>query len=126
MPGSAMLDRRTFLQTAAMGSGALFLGCAPKKGSVSAAGDERVLDVVLDAALAKGATYADIRRVRQRIESISTREARVEGIGESDSVGFGIRVLKGGCWGFAATPDGTEGALLAALDKAIEIATANA
>ena len=59
----------------------------------------------LDAARSAGADYADVRISRARGQNLATRERRVQGISESDTFGFGVRALVGGCWGFAASSD---------------------
>src|SRR5438093_4788935 len=57
----------------------------------------------LDTAAGRGATYADIRIVRRREESIAIKSGRVEGVASGESEGFGVRVLVGGAWGFASS-----------------------
>jgi TldD protein len=57
----------------------------------------------LDQALASGASYADVRIVRERTEEISVKNGRVEGVLAHESEGFGVRVLAGGAWGFASS-----------------------
>jgi TldD protein len=57
----------------------------------------------LDLAVAKGASYADVRAVRRRHESISVKNGAVEGVSMSESQGFGVRVLVDGAWGFASS-----------------------
>jgi len=62
-------------------------------------------NLALDAARTAGASYADIRISRNRSQSVGTREARVTGFNDSETFGFGVRVLAGGAWGFAASRD---------------------
>jgi TldD protein len=57
----------------------------------------------LDTAASLGATYADVRVVSRRDESIAIKSGRVEGVASGESEGFGIRVLVGGAWGFASS-----------------------
>ena len=59
----------------------------------------------LDAAKSAGASYADIRVSRTRTQSVATREDRVTNLSDSDTMGFGLRVLVNGAWGFAASRD---------------------
>ena len=61
--------------------------------------------LALDAARSAGAEYADVRFSRNRSQSISTRERRVQGLNDSDTFGFGVRTLVGGSWGFAASSE---------------------
>jgi Predicted Zn-dependent proteases and their inactivated homologs len=60
-------------------------------------------DRALDTAAQLGATYADVRVVRRRDESITVKSGRVEGVAIGESDGFGVRVLVDGAWGFAAS-----------------------
>jgi TldD protein len=57
----------------------------------------------LDTATALGATYADVRVVRQLEEAITIKSGRLEGVAGGESEGFGVRVLVDGAWGFAAS-----------------------
>ncbi|MEA2548395.1 MAG: TldD protein [Chloroflexota bacterium] len=60
-------------------------------------------DRALDTAAQLGATYADVRVIRRRDESIAVKSGRVEGVAMGESDGFGVRVLVDGAWGFAAS-----------------------
>ena len=60
-------------------------------------------DRALDTAQALGASYADVRVVRRREESISVKTGKVEGVALGETEGFGVRVLVGGAWGFASS-----------------------
>jgi TldD protein len=57
----------------------------------------------LDAARRAGAGYADVRITRNRSQSISTRERQITGFDDAETLGFGVRVLADGAWGFAAS-----------------------
>lgn len=61
--------------------------------------------LALDAARSAGASYADVRVSGVRTQSVETRENRVTDLSDGESFGFGIRVLVGGAWGFAASRD---------------------
>src|SRR4051812_42292968 len=60
-------------------------------------------DRALDTATSLGASYADVRIVRRREESIAVKTGRVEGVAMGETEGLGIRVLVDGAWGFAST-----------------------
>ena len=60
-------------------------------------------DRALDAALAAGATYADVRAVFRRAQHVRTKNGRVDELADHESEGIGVRVLVGGAWGFAST-----------------------
>ena len=83
-------------------------------------------DRALDAAVAAGATYADIRIERMERQVVSAKNGRPDGLLEDESVGFGIRVVAGGAWGFASSSrvDGREIERIAR--QAVEIARASA
>lgn len=57
----------------------------------------------LNVATIKGARYADIRIVDRREQVVSVKNGNVDGIGDQESQGFGVRVLIGNSWGFAAS-----------------------
>jgi TldD protein len=60
-------------------------------------------DRALNTADSLGATYADVRIVSRRDESIAVKSGRVEGVAMGESEGFGVRVLVDGAWGFASS-----------------------
>jgi TldD protein len=60
-------------------------------------------DRALDTAATLGATYADVRIVRRREESIAVKTGRVEGVAMGETEGLGLRVLVDGAWGFASS-----------------------
>src|SRR3954469_7266193 len=60
-------------------------------------------DRALDTATSLGASYADVRIVRRREESIAIKTGRVEGVALGETEGLGVRVLVDGAWGFAST-----------------------
>jgi TldD protein len=57
---------------------------------------------VLDEVTRQGAHYADVRAMRQRTETVATRDGALERAGEQRTSGYGVRVLIDGAWGFAA------------------------
>jgi TldD protein len=65
----------------------------------------------LDAAKSAGAQYADARFSYNRTQNIFTRERRVGGLSDNETVGVGVRVLVNGAWGFAATSELTPDAV---------------
>ena len=86
---------------------------------------KELTDVALNAATSGGASYADIRISRHKNQSISTREDRVQNVVNSESYGFGVRVLVDGTWGFAASHQVTSDNIAAVTRRALEIAKAN-
>src|SRR5688572_32680396 len=102
-----LISRRGFLSGASAGTLAALV--TPR--SVDARGlmTEPALDDLIKRALAAakkaGATYADVRIVRMRNEQVHTREDRIDSVSSSEDYGVGVRVIAGGAWGFAATPN---------------------
>lgn len=80
----------------------------------------------LDAARAAGADWADIRIVRTREQQIATRNGELGTYSDAEDLGFGIRVLKDGAWGFASSPLLTKDELTAKAVLAVRIAAASA
>lgn len=66
-----------------------------------------------DAALARaaelGASHADFRFERVRYQDIVVRDGALQGASDTEDLGFAVRVVHGGAWGFASgvvlTPD---------------------
>jgi TldD protein len=123
------MQRRDFLKHSAVLSGALATGCAPARidpiAGVLPAADPVARDLMmraLDTARAAGAQMADVRVSRNRNQAVSTREQRVTGLSDNETMGMGVRVLANGAWGFAATQElGAE-----AVDQAVRSAVAQA
>jgi TldD protein len=81
---------------------------------------------ILDVARMKKADYADLRIVRRRSEEIEVKNGTVEALTDDEEMGFGIRVLVRGAWGFAASSRLTKAEMESALRKALGIARASA
>src|SRR4051812_27806007 len=86
---------------------------------------KQLADVALNAARAKGATYADVRIGRYLNQFVATRENRVQNVANSESFGVGIRVLADGCWGFAASNRVTKEDVARTAERAVAVAKAN-
>ena len=80
----------------------------------------------LDAARGAGASYADVRISRVRSQSVGTRERRVQAFSDSETFGFGVRVLAGGSWGFAASRELNPEEVARVAREAVAQAKANA
>lgn len=85
-----------------------------------------LIRAALDAAMASGASYADVRAVEAVSESLSVRGSTVEALDRSESAGFGVRVLRNGAWGFAASAHLDGGSAASVARKAAEVAAASA
>ncbi|UMG92544.1 TldD/PmbA family protein [Nocardioides sp. TF02-7] len=62
----------------------------------------RLGEVALDRAAALGATHADFRFERIRSQRILVRDGALQGAADGDDVGFAVRVVHRGAWGFAS------------------------
>jgi len=83
-------------------------------------------DIALNAARSKGASYTDVRIGRSLNQFVVTRDNHIENIVDTQSYGMGIRVLAGGCWGFAATDKLDADSIAKAAEMAVFIAKENA
>ncbi|MCP3734744.1 TldD/PmbA family protein [Sphingomonas sp. RP10(2022)] len=128
------MHRRDFLAATglAMGGGVLpsFLGRAiaaeELQSTLDVAVKKRLADAALNAAKSAGATYCDVRVGRYMRQFVITREANVQNVVNTESLGTGIRVIADGAWGFAATNEMTVEAVAKAASLATAIAKANA
>ena len=80
----------------------------------------------LNAALLKGAVYADVRVIESRERLLSTKNGVPGQVCEAESLGLGVRVIADGAWGFASTDGMMRENLEATAAKAVAIARASA
>jgi TldD protein len=80
----------------------------------------------VDAARQAGASYADVRISRSRQQALGTRERQITFFNDGDTFGFGVRVLAGGAWGFAASRDVNADEVVRVARQAVAQARANA
>jgi TldD protein len=73
-----------------------------------------------------GARYADVRIIVSRNQSIAVKNGKVEGLNDFESIGFGVRVLVGDAWGFAASAEITAPEVDRVTALAVETARASA
>ncbi len=83
-------------------------------------------DRALDAANAAGASYADIRIEHFGRQIAVVKNGQPEAIGDDESAGFGVRVLVGGAWGFAASSRVEPAEIERVARLAVEVARASA
>ena len=96
-------------------------------------------DAALDRARKLGCSYADIRINRYRNQTVGLRTSpdraagtasgkvnHVPSVIETESFGFGVRVLHSGTWGFAASPRVEKDEIARVTQDAVTIARANA
>jgi TldD protein len=83
---------------------------------------DHLADAALTVARARGATYADFRLERLRSQTIVARDRELQTSVEGESVGFSVRVVCKGAWGFAAGIDLTADAVASVARRAVEVA----
>ncbi|QKW26901.1 TldD/PmbA family protein [Streptomyces seoulensis] len=88
------------------------------------------LRALADAALARaralGAEHADFRLERVRDASLRLRDARPAGSSDSTDLGYAVRVVHGGAWGFASGVDLTMDAAARVASQAVAMAKLSA
>jgi TldD protein len=90
--------------------------------------EDRVIDSLTDAALSAdpACRHVDVRVVSTRTAYLSRRDRNPRADVEHRAVAVGVRVLKDGCWGFAATDRLTPAAAAEAALRASALASATA
>lgn len=84
--------------------------------------------IALDAlanVVVSGVNYADCRVVKRKNESITVQNGKVKAVEANFSLGYGIRVLYKGVWGFAASNKIDQDGIKKTALKALEIAKAS-
>jgi len=84
-----------------------------------------IAERALNAAQLNGASYADVRIVSLRTQSIAVKNGHVEALAEDSSRGLGVRVLLDGAWGFASSSVVTLDEAAAVAEQATRIARAS-
>jgi len=87
---------------------------------------KKTTEIALNTTRDKGASYSDIRIVQTEEEGVSVKDGVPELTDRSESLGFGIRVIADGCWGFAASSDFEPDNLKKTAELAVKIAKASA
>lgn len=123
-------SRRDFIKTASIALGAASLPSWVYSAQSSSAiyadvNKDSLADVALSTAKRLGASYADIRINRYRLEAVSTRERQVQNLSSGQNFGFGVRLLINGTWGFAGSPILTADEVKRVTTEAAAIAKAN-
>jgi TldD protein len=81
-------------------------------------------DAALTRAQELGVDHADFRLERIRGQQMSLRDGRLEGTHDGEDVGFGVRVVHDGTWGFAAAVELTVDEAVRVAGQAVDIARA--
>ena len=127
------MQRRDFIKLTGVGVGGLVLPMSGMAVSAEQLLDKpmdvvfkkKLADIALNAAKAKGASYADVRIGRYLNQFITTQEKRVDNIVNTESAGIGVRVIANGTWGFASTSNMTPDSVAKAAEQAVAVAMAN-
>ncbi len=83
-------------------------------------------DLALKRIASSGAEYGDIRIVHSTAQTVRGEDRRIASIRDADDVGFGVRVLYRGGWGFAASSILSLEEVPRVADLAVEIAKGSA
>ncbi|MCL0078944.1 TldD/PmbA family protein [Dehalococcoidia bacterium] len=79
----------------------------------------------LDLATVKGATFAEVRVVERRSETLEVKNGAAEVVRYNESHGCGVQVIVDGAWGFASTSKMERKEIEAITDLAVKIAKAS-
>ncbi|GLX96935.1 TldD/PmbA family protein [Herbidospora sp. NBRC 101105] len=86
----------------------------------------RLADAALQRARELGAEFAAFRLERVRAETLRLFDARLEGSSDADDLGFAVRVVKNGTWGFAGGITLTPEAAAEVAAQAVQVAEVSA
>jgi TldD protein len=87
---------------------------------------DELADLALTRIRASGAEYGDIRILHSTSQTISGEDRRIASIRDVEDIGFGVRVLYHGGWGFAASSILSMEEVPRVADLAVEIAKGSA
>ena len=87
---------------------------------------KQLADAALQRAKDAGASYAAFRAERILEQAIRLRDGDVEGINDIETVGYSVRVIVDGTWGFASDVERTPDAAARAADRAVQLARISA
>jgi len=79
----------------------------------------------LERALILGAEYADVRIIENERRTISVRDSKSDKLSHTLGLGFGVRLIYNGGWGFAGSREVTEESVNKTVDQAISIGRAS-
>lgn len=82
----------------------------------------RLADAALNRARDFGATHADFRFERLRYQDLTVRDGALEGASDREVLGYAVRVIHQGAWGFASGVTLTEEGAVAVAETALAVA----
>ncbi len=83
-------------------------------------------DRALNLAQVKGASYGDIRLIRKENQVLAVKNGEVASLAQDEELGFGVRVIVDGAWGFASSSLITPQEIDRVTALAVQIARASA
>ncbi len=83
---------------------------------------ERLAQAALERARDFGVTHADFRFERNRYQYFSVRDGALEGAQDAEDLGFAVRVILDGAWGFASGVALTESEAVTVAETAVTVA----
>ncbi|KAA3599295.1 MAG: TldD/PmbA family protein [Calditrichaeota bacterium] len=87
---------------------------------------KRLAELAIDTAVLNGASYADIRIIYTKREKLEVTTGHVTEMDISENVGFGVRVIANGAWGFASSNNLKVEEIQKTAKLAVQIAKASA
>jgi len=87
---------------------------------------QELAELAVDAAVAAGAEFADMRIVEERQNRVYVERRSLKLVDETESLGYGIRVLMNGAWGFASSTNMSRDGVAATARLATQVAAASA
>ena len=82
----------------------------------------KLADAALQRARELGAEHAEFRLEDNRSQTLRLRDGQLEGSHEGEDIGFAVRVVKDGTWGFAAAVDLSVEEAVKVTESAVEVA----
>ncbi len=83
-------------------------------------------EAALSRARELGADHADFRFERVRYQHVRVRDGAVQGVGDVEDLGFAVRVVQGGAWGFASGVHLTIDEAIRVAERAVAVARVSA
>lgn len=85
---------------------------------------EDIINLALKEAESKNVNFAEVRIFGYDSEVIALRNAEIDQIGRAYNIGYGVRVIKNGAWGFASSADISKERVKEVVNNAIKEADA--
>ncbi len=86
----------------------------------------RLADAALQRSRDFGVEHADFRLERLRGQRVTLRDAVLQGASDTEEIGFAVRVVLDGTWGFASAVELTPEAAVRTAEEAVQVARVSA